>query len=155
VRWPKQLKAGGQSAALVSLVDCVATFAALAGQKLAQEDAPDSFDVSAALLDPAAAGRPSFIGQDPQLSLREGKWKFIPANANKKGPKHPDTGLLGDPDAFVKGEHDNGSWNVAQLYDTAADPRETNNLAGKEPERVKAMAAALEKAKADGRTRAN
>mgnify|MGYP000972443913 CR=1 FL=1 len=153
VRWPKRVPAGKTSAALVSLVDCVSSFATLTGQRLAEADAPDSFDVSAALLDPAAPGRPSFIGQDPVLSLREGKWKFIPANANKKGPKHPDTGLLGDPDAFVKGEHDTGSWNVAQLYDTDADPRETNNLAGKEPERVKAMAVALEKAQADGRTR--
>ena len=153
VRWPKRVKAGAEGAALVSLVDCTATFAALCGQPLAAGDAPDSFDVSAALLDPSAAGRASFIAQDPVLSLREGPWKFIPANANKKGPAHPDTGLLGDPDTFVKGEHDPGSWNVAQLYDTAADPREANNLAGKEPARVKAMASALEKAKADGRTR--
>jgi len=152
-RWPKRIKAGAQSAALVSLVDCLATCAALAGQPLAQPDAPDSFDVSAALLNPSAAGRDFFIGQDPDLSLRQGKWKFIPSNKRKGGPQHADTGLLGDPDAFVKGERDTGSWNVAQLYDTEADPRETNNLAGKDPGRVAAMSAFLEKAKPDGRTR--
>jgi arylsulfatase A-like enzyme len=153
VRWPRRVPAGKESGALVSLIDCLATFAALGGQSLAASDAPDSFDVSAALLDPAAPGRARFIAQDPVLSLREGAWKFIPANANKKGPKRPDTGLLGDPDAFVKGESDNGNWNVAQLYDTAADPREANNLAGRQPERVAAMAAVLEKAQASGRTR--
>jgi arylsulfatase A-like enzyme len=152
-RWPKRIKAGAESAALVSLVDMVATAAALTGQTLAAGDAPDSFDVSAALLDPAAAGRATFIAQDPVLSVRQGVWKFIPENGRKNGPKRSDTGLLGDPDAFVKGEHDNGNWNVAQLYDTAADPRETDNVAGKHPERVAALRALLEKAKADGRTR--
>jgi arylsulfatase A-like enzyme len=152
-RWPKQIKAGTESAALVSLVDWVATAASLTGQTLAPADAPDSFDFSGALREPGAAARKSLISQDPVLSVREGAWKFIPENDRKNGPKRPDTGLLGDPDAFVKGERDTGSWNVAQLYDTSADPRETDNLAGKQPERVAAMRAFLEKAKADGRTR--
>jgi arylsulfatase A-like enzyme len=153
VRWPKQVKAGTESKALVSLVDFVATAAALTGQTLMRGDAPDSFDVSAALLDSAVAGRTTFIAQDPLLSVRDGEWKFIPANGRKDGPKRPDTGLLGDPDAFIAGEKDSGSWNAAQLYNTAADPRETCNLAGAEPVRVAAMQALLEKAKADGRTR--
>lgn len=153
VRWPKRIKAGGESAALVSLVDMVATAAALTGQTLAHSDAPDSFDISAALLDPAATGRQTFIAQGPLLSLREGAWKFIPPNNRKDGPKRADTGLLGDADTFIKGGQDTGSWNVAQLYDTSADPREANNLAGTHPERVAAMQAFLEKAKADGRTR--
>jgi arylsulfatase A-like enzyme len=152
-RWPKQIKAGTESSALVSLVDWVATAAAMTGQTLAAADAPDSFDFSAALRSPAAPARASLISQDPVLSVREGPWKFIPGNNRKSGPPRPATGLLGDPDAFVKGEHDNGVWNVAQLYDTAADPREANNLAGQHPERVAAMRALLEKAKADGRTR--
>jgi len=152
-RWPKQIKAGAESAALVSLVDWVATAAALTGQALSPADAPDSSDFSAALLDPAASGRKSLISQDPVLSLREGKWKFIPKSARKNGPAHSDSGLLGDPDAFIKGEQDGGSWNVAQLYDTQADPRETNNLAGQMPERVASMRTLLEKAQTDGRTR--
>ena len=152
-RWPKRIKAGTESAALVSLVDWVATAVALTGQTLAAADAPDSFDFSAALLDPAAPARSSLISQDPVLSVREGKWKFIPKNGRKSGPEHPDTGLLGDPDAFIKGAHDGGSWNVAQLYDTQSDPREANNLAGKMPERVASMRALLEKAQAEGHTR--
>ncbi len=153
VRWPKRVASGKTSEALVSLVDCLSSFAAMTGQPLAPMDAPDSFDVSRALLDPSAEGRSSFIAQDPTLSLRQGRWKFIPSNGRKNGPKRADKGLLGDPDAFVKGNQDTGFWNVAQLYDTVADPREVNNLAGQEPERVVAMSAALEKAKTDGRTR--
>jgi hypothetical protein len=87
------------------------------------------------------------------MSVRDGVWKFIPANARKDGQKHPDTGRLGDPDAFVKGEQDTGSWNVDQLYNTAMDPGETHNLAGAQPERVAAMRAKLQNARTAGRTR--
>lgn len=152
-RWPKQIKSGTESAALVSLVDFVATAATLTGQPLAPADAPDSFDFSAVLRDPSAPARVTFIAQDPVLSVREGRWKFIPENGRKNAPRPPDTGLLGDPDAFIKGGYDNGIWNVAQLYDTVADPRETCNLAGNQPERVAAMRAFLENAKSAGRTR--
>ncbi|HQL51719.1 MAG TPA: arylsulfatase [Kiritimatiellia bacterium] len=153
VRWPKRIKGGTQSAALVSLVDLVATSAALCGQSLAYGDAPDSMDLSAALLDPGTAGRASFIAEGARMSVRDGVWKFIPANARKDGPKRPDSGRLGDPDAFVKGEQDTGSWNVDQLYNTAEDPREAHNLAGTQPERVAAMRAMLQKARTAGRTR--
>lgn len=153
IRWPAHIAAGQTRTALVSLIDCLASFAALTQQPLAPSDAPDSMDISEAWLTATGAGRASFIAQDPTLSLREGAWKYIPARANKKGPKASDTGLLGDPDAFIRGKHDNGIWNCDQLYDTAADPRETNNLAGKHPERVAAMAAALDRAKTAGRTR--
>lgn len=153
VRWPHRVPAGKTSPALVSLVDCLATFAALGGQALASPDAPDSADVSAALLNPAVPGRTSLISQDPVLSLREERWKFIPSNGNTKGPKCADTGTLGDPDAFVHGGQDTGRWNVAQLYDTVADPKETNNLARAQPGRVSKMAAVLEQAQQSGRTR--
>jgi len=153
VRWPARIAAGQTNAALVSLVDCLASFAALTQQKLAPADAPDSMDISTAWLHANAAGRASFIAQDPGLSLREGKWKYIPAHGNKKGPKRADTGVVGDPDAFIHGKQDTGAWNVAQLYDIVADPREMNNLAGQDPERVAAMAAALEQAQKSGRTR--
>ncbi len=152
-RWPKQIKAGGESAALVSLVDCVATVAALTGQTLSSADAPDSFDFSGVLFDPSSTARKTFIAQDPVLSVREGTWKFIPESGRKNGFKSPDSRPPADPDAFVKGAHDPGNGSVPQLYDTAADPREVENLAGQQPARVAAMRAFLEKAKADGRTR--
>lgn len=154
VRWPKRIRAGGTSAALVSLADWVATAAALTGQTLEPQDAPDSFNVSAAFLAASAPGRNTLISQDPMLSLREGKWKFIPATAGKRnGQASSELGLLGDPDAFVKGAHDDGRWNVNQLYDTQADPRETNNVAGQFPDRVASMRAQLQKARDDEHTR--
>lgn len=153
VRWPERVKGGAESAALVSLVDMAATAAALTGQALAASDAPDSFDVSAALLDPQAKGRDTLITQDPKLSVREGAWKFIPMGGAKNVPPPSDAGTVGDPGAFVKGQQDTGNWGVPQLYNTADDPREASNLAEKHPERVAAMRALLEKARTEGRTR--
>ena len=154
VRWPKQIKAGAESTSLVCLIDSFATFAALAGQKLAQEDAPDSFDVSAALLDPKAKGRDTLIVQDPAISLRAGNWKYIPPSKGNKAPKGSDTGLVGDPEAFRIGAgNDRGVCQSPQLYNLADDPRERNNLAGKYPEKVKSYQSFIDHAREAGRTR--
>lgn len=153
VHWPKRVQAGGESSALISLIDLPATLATLVGRPLLQHEAPDSFDVSKALLNAARSGREAFIAQDPLLSVRTRKWKFIPANGRKDGPQRELTGLLGDPDSFVKGKHDGGSWNIDQLYDLENDPRETNNQAGVHPEMVDMFKEFLQKAQTDKRTR--
>jgi hypothetical protein len=46
-----------------------------------------------------------------------------------------------------------GTGAVAQLYNVAKDRGETVDLAAREPERLKAMQAALEKIRASGRSR--
>ena len=46
-----------------------------------------------------------------------------------------------------------GTGDAAQLYNVAKDRGETVDLAAREPERVKAMQAALEKIRASGRSR--
>ncbi len=136
VSWPGAIPGGRDNAALLSLVDLGATFAALRGVPLPADGLPDSFDQSATFLDPSApSARANLICQDYQLNLREGKWKYIvprPAG-NTPGPKN-------DP---LNG----------QLYDLEADPSETTNLAKAQPARAKAMYATLLKAIADGRTR--
>ena len=76
VRWTGQIKPG-VSNALVSQIDLVASFASFTGYKLADADAPDSFDVMAALLGKATTGRQSLVQQSTVLSFRDGNWKYI------------------------------------------------------------------------------
>ena len=55
----------------------LASFASFTGYKLADADAPDSFDVMAALLGKTTTGRQSLVQQSTVLSFRDGNWKYI------------------------------------------------------------------------------
>lgn len=138
LRWPGKVKPG-TSGALLSQVDLFASFAALTGQPLAADDAPDSFDMLPALLGQTAKGRESLVEQGGPLSLISGRWKYI---APAKGP------------AVLPHVHIASGYNEQpQLYDLQEDARERNNLAAKHPEKVKEMAAQLEVLQQQGRSR--
>ena len=136
-RWPGRIPAGQSSGQLIAHVDTLATVAALTGQKLPPEAGPDSVNVLPAWLgQPGAKGRDHLVlqnnGQSP-LALRQGDWMLIekgrgaqPGAARKQKTKE----LAGH-----------------ELFNLSADPSQTNNLAAQEPERVKAMAARLEKSR--------
>jgi arylsulfatase A-like enzyme len=137
-RWPQGGKIG-VSDALISQVDLPATLAALTGQTLQPDDAPDSWVVLPAILGNSRKGRDHLVEHAGVLSLRQGPWKLIePGN----GPK-----------VFSQTQIESGQNRVLQLYDVVADPGETNNLANAHPERIQSMTALLEKLKADGRSR--
>ena len=157
VRWPKGgAKGGKESQSLISLVDCVGSFAALVGQKLPEGQAVDTADMSKALVGEDMTGRKSLITEFPELALRTGKWMFIPASTNARFrplQTKTNTGLMGDPEAFIKGEKDWGILTVDQLYDVDADPEQRNNVAGHHPERVIAMKRDLEQMVQAGGTR--
>ena len=120
-RWPKKIQPG-ESAALISQVDCFATFAALVGQELSPDAAPDSFNVLPALLGKSKEGREYFVEDAAVRSLRKGSWKFIPGtpSANAGNKKR---GVSKDP----------------QLFDLSTDIGETKNLADKNPKLVKEL----------------
>ena len=61
VRWPGSVKPG-VSAAPLSQVDLLASFAALAGRKLPDDAAPDSFNLLPALLGKSKAGQAAHCG---------------------------------------------------------------------------------------------
>ncbi len=65
------------------------------------------------------------------LALRQGDWKYIPAN-RPPGTPRPTVAKLADT-VFTE----------THLYTLTADPGETNNLAATHPEKVAAMAARL------------
>jgi len=139
LRWPERVKQGAQSAALVSQIDLFASFASLTGAGLDESDAPDSFDILPALLGESGKGREHLVEHAGALSLIIGRWKYV---APGKGPKinaDTKTELGNDPEP--------------QLYDLDRDPGERVNLAGRQPERVRAMAQRLEQIRAAKRTR--
>lgn len=150
--WPGQVRAGRVSRALVDHVDLVASLAALVGQPLPAGAAVDSFDMLAPLLGRTDRGRDHVV-EDTKLmvatgttvassgarilALREGDWKLIRASVA--------------PHEF----HGNaiGTLPAHQLYNLASDPGERNDLAPAMPDRVRRMAARLERIEMRGRSR--
>lgn len=135
VRWPGRVKPG-TSEAVVSQVDFCASLAALAGQELGPDDAPDSLNVLPALLGQSRQGRDHVLVYAGRVAIRAGQWKLIPAGFGKgKAKKKPAPKL------------------PCELYNLADDPGETTNLAANRPEIVAQLSARLEQLKTAGRSR--
>ena len=133
-RWPGRIAAGSSSAHLLCLTDLLVTSADIVGTKLPEGAGEDSFSFLPILLgQPATAAQRklAFIqgdGIDNAIAVRSGPWKLIETTNSRKHKIH-------------------------QLYDLTTDPGETNDIAKTKPEVVQDLAAALQKARADGRTR--
>jgi arylsulfatase A-like enzyme len=127
VRWPGRVRPG-VSAALVSLVDLSASFAALTGQRIPAGDAPDSVNVLPAILGQSAAGRDKLVEHDGAriFGFRDRLWKFIQPDARPR------------PFYSARGE----------LYDLATDLSETNNLNTIRPETAGRLSGELESVRA-------
>jgi arylsulfatase A-like enzyme len=139
VRWPGHVKPDSVSSALISQVDLLSSLAALTGQELPEQAAPDSLDELPALLGTSKVGRPELVEDAGVRSLVDGDWKLIQPSHFPKINKDTNTELGNDPQP--------------QLYNLSADPGEKNNLASQYPDRVKKMAAVLDKLRADRRSR--
>ena len=138
VRWPGRVKKG-LSDALVCQIDFMASLAALTGRKLAPEDAPDSFDILAALLGKSPTGRNHLVEHARVLSLIKGQWKYIEPGKGPKINKNTNTEL--------------GLDRQPQLYNLKNDLGEKHNVASEHPEIVRELAGLLKKIREDGRTR--
>lgn len=130
LRWPRTVKAGQSSNALISQVDLLRSFAKLTGHALASEAGPDSVDVLGALQGQESRGRDHVVEQAGVLSLIQGDWKMIEGSERPKLNKNTNTEL--------------GNDSAPQLYNLAKDPGERNNVALSEPDRVKAMSEFLD-----------
>jgi arylsulfatase A-like enzyme len=137
VRWPGKVKPG-VSGALLGQVDLLSSLAALTGEKLPTDAAPDSFNVLPALLGTSRQGRTHLVEHAGALALIAGEWKVIRA---QNGPKRNLTGneLGNDPEP--------------QLFNLTEDPGERNNLAPQRPEKVKELLAMLDQIQRSGRSR--
>ena len=138
VRWPRRVKPG-LSDALISQIDFMASLARLTGQKLAFDDAPDSFDVLGALLAQTQTGRDHLVEQAGVLSLIKGDWKYIEPGNGPKVSAATGTEL--------------GRDSRPQLYNLKTDLGEKDNLAAQHPEIVEELAAMIKNIRESGRTR--
>ena len=140
VRWPGNIKAGTVSDALFSQVDFYASFAALTGQNITGNNAPDSFNNLNTLLG-AKIGREYVVEQslNNTLGIIKGNWKYIEPS---KGPK---MNLLTNIEL--------GNNPKPQLYNLKEDIGEKNNLAEKYPEEVKKFSEMLKQVKEKTQTR--
>jgi arylsulfatase A-like enzyme len=132
LRWPARVKPG-VSDALVSQIDLLSSFASLTAQPLTATDAADGVDMMSTLLGTSKDGRDHVVLHAGGLALRQGQWKYIEPNARPKVNANTNTEL--------------GNDTVPQLYDLAADPGETQNVAAKLPGKVKEMDSLLQKIK--------
>lgn len=138
VRQPGRIEPG-LSDALLCQIDLLASMTTLTGQTLARNDAPDSFDVSAALLSRSWIGRDHLVEHAGTLSLIQGDWKYIEPSKGARFNRSTNTELGNDP--------------APQLYDLKTDLGEKTNLADENPEKVKEMAALLQEIRRRGRSR--
>ena len=125
-RWPAKIKGGQTFAGLSSSMDILPTALTAAGIPLPQDRPLDGVDLLP-FLDGSKAGDPhgslcwqNFFGDEDktgQAAIRSGKWKVHQNAPVTTGPKP-------------------GQW---QLYDLAADPGETNDLAAENPDVVRRL----------------
>lgn len=129
--WPDTVEPG-DSTALVSQMDFYASFAAMIGQNLEQQEALDSFNVLEALLGKSPVGRSELIveGLQAKVVLRQKDWAYIPPNDGPSIAKNTNTEL--------------GNSAEPQLYNLSLDIGQTRNLAGELECVAQSMSARLE-----------
>jgi len=157
VRWPKRVPAGTTSDALVSQIDLLATFAAAGGGAIAEDAIVDSVNQLPEFTGTATDAARDLLVLSPNspkhLTIRKGKWVYIPARdeggfQGKKVGDHLLAGAASQPltnlvnsdvvDARIRPDAP-----PAQLYDLNADPAQAQNVHDQHPEVVAELAALL------------
>ena len=138
-RWPGVTPAGTRCADVIGHLDLFATMAEVLGATVPETAAEDSSSVFALLRGrPAPATRREALvhhSSDGEFSIRQGNWKLILAPGS--GGWSPPTRT---PSLWTQAKADSfDGLPPFQLYDLAADPKETINLAGGHPEIVQRL----------------
>jgi N-sulfoglucosamine sulfohydrolase len=132
-RWPGVVPAGTTSSRLIATTDIFATIAEIVGVPLRGGEGEDSFSFAAALRDPerAPSRDAGFVMHSVHgaFAIRQGRFKLLLA---------PGSGGWSDP---KPGSPEEKGLPATQLYDLEADPKESSNLVGAQPE----IAARLER----------
>lgn len=140
VSWPGHVKPG-ESDALVSHVDFHASFAAMMGQSLKKDEAPDSMDIHDTLLGESGSGRDELVveGLQAKTVLRQNEWVFIPPHDGPVVNVNTNTELGNSPEA--------------QLYNLCLDIGQIKNVAAEHGDIVDRMSVRLEEILARKQTR--
>lgn len=134
VYWPGKTSQG-VSKTPISQIDLYASLAALTGQDLAEDEAIDSENNLAALLDHRKAGSEFLLEESYTTQIRQGKWKYIEAFSPAK--KIP---------TFMNNKGVEGGFEFfPQLFDLNTDIAEQRNLAVEQPEKVKLLQVEIER----------
>jgi arylsulfatase A len=145
IKWPGHVPAHSVSNEVISQVDIMATISAITGAKLPAEAAPDSYNLlpvaeGVSLLTPLreATVHNTYEGI---WGLRQGEWLYIdgPTGGHRKMPKSF-MALRG----YEEFESD------VLLFDLHQDPGQRVNLSKQYPDRIKAMAALLQRYRDQG-----
>ena len=123
VSWPKEIKKGEVSDALVSQIDLFASLASLIDAKLPQDSAPDSENYMDTWLGKNQNNRKYVIEQaaNHTLSVRTKEWKFIEPND-------------GGPMVTFGPKIETGNLSTPQLYNVLQDVHEQQNVATQHPD---------------------
>ncbi len=157
-RWPGKIPAGTTSDQLISQVDLLATLAGIVDRPLKAGEGQDSINQLASLTGtPTAPVRDTMIISPHQMShltLRKGKWVYIPAqdSGGFQGTKPGSHGFGGAATLAFTGRSNSdvvegkvrSDASPAQLYNLEEDPSQTTNLYSAKPELVKELEAELQ-----------
>ena len=130
VRWPGKIHPGTTDA-LFTQLDFCASFAHFFAHDLNTTEAADGENQWETLVGKNKTGRHEIVEHANGFALVQGNWKYIEP---RNGPK-----------LFKEVNIESGYDVQPQLYDLKNDPGEQHNLAEIFPEKVKELAAALEK----------
>ena len=167
VRWPGKVAAGEESSETVCLTDFFATFGEMLGHELPVDAGEDSYDISDVLLGRSyrspireATVHHSVSGQ---FAIRKGDWKLIEGLGDGDFPR-TQKGI--DVKTWNPTKNaESGGWNDLdyfqlpgpegfQLYNLAADPDESDDLAAKQPDKVRELKELLDRYRQTGRSTA-
>lgn len=123
VSWPKEIKKGEVSDALVSQIDLLASLASLIDARLPQGSAPDSENYMDTWLGKNQNDRKYVIEQaaNHTLSVRTKEWKYIEPND-------------GGPMVTFGPKIETGNLSTPQLYNVLQDVHEQQNVATQHPD---------------------
>lgn len=147
IRWPGILPGGGVQDALLSQIDFMATFAAILGVDLPDDQALDSYNQLPVLLGEQAAVRDTHVHNtfEDHYAIRRGDWVLIDAEMGYTTMREQIPGW-----EAKRGYADDNL--PVELYNLREDPEQRHNLAAEYPEKVTDLQRRLQQIRAGSHT---